>query len=315
MYERQLLRELEALRKDVNSAADKVVPNVNGAPRPAYIPKLDEYESRRTGPLPQNNASIRAQQAADAPQPQSRFGPGPPPGPYGPLGPNPNGPPLAAPSPSQQSFGPSSARPPLGAGGSPQPAAHQQTQPNVPPPNVPLVSPSPLTSAQAPLTANRAVDPLSVGAIPPPTTRSQSVMHPLPHSSQQQHPHQEAPPGGRFADGQGTQSMFVPRVYSPLHSPASPSPGSTQRAPPTAGGGGDPLTGVYPTTPSTPSRGGYSTQTITRSQTGPLLPGGDGGALDPLGIGVARQSQTMRVTPTRQRLDAREAASKLANMF
>lgn len=37
---------------------------------------------------------------------------------------------------------------------------------------------------------------------------------------------------------------------------------------------------------------------------------------DPLGQArPSYMSQSMRVTPTRQRLDAREAASKLANMF
>jgi hypothetical protein len=42
MYERQLLRELEALRPDVNSAADKNVPKANGAPRPTIILPLDD---------------------------------------------------------------------------------------------------------------------------------------------------------------------------------------------------------------------------------------------------------------------------------
>jgi len=38
--------------------------------------------------------------------------------------------------------------------------------------------------------------------------------------------------------------------------------------------------------------------------------------LDPLGQArPSYMSQSVRVTPTRQKLDAREAASKLANMF
>ena len=38
--------------------------------------------------------------------------------------------------------------------------------------------------------------------------------------------------------------------------------------------------------------------------------------LDPLGQATpSYMTQSVRVTPTRQRLDAREAASKLANMF
>ena len=45
--------------------------------------------------------------------------------------------------------------------------------------------------------------------------------------------------------------------------------------------------------------------------------GGGGGGLDPLGMARpgAFMSASVRVQPTRPRLDAREAASKLANMF
>lgn len=42
MYERQLLRELEALRPDVNSAADKAIAKPNGVPRPTYVPPLED---------------------------------------------------------------------------------------------------------------------------------------------------------------------------------------------------------------------------------------------------------------------------------
>jgi hypothetical protein len=67
-----------------------------------------------------------------------------------------------------------------------------------------------------------------------------------------------------------------------------------------AGGSIDPL-GAGPSTPVSPTVNGYSSAST----------------MDPLGMGRpgAFMSASVRVQPTRPRLDAREAASKLANMF
>ncbi|KAF8639901.1 hypothetical protein AX17_001152 [Amanita inopinata Kibby_2008] len=43
MYEKQLLRELETLRGDVDNAAKKLSPSANGAPKPKLIPPLEDF--------------------------------------------------------------------------------------------------------------------------------------------------------------------------------------------------------------------------------------------------------------------------------
>lgn len=99
----------------------------------------------------------------------------------------------------------------------------------------------------------------------------------------------------------GSKSMFVrattPQVSSPLHGPSYPASPSSQST-------GDPLMGspaLGPTSGSTPNLAGAH-------------PPSEG--LDPLGQArPTYMSQSVRVQPTRPRLDAREAASKLANMF
>ncbi|KAK2466071.1 hypothetical protein APHAL10511_001713 [Amanita phalloides] len=50
MYEKQLLRELEALRVDVDSAAKKVAPSANGMPKPRIIPPLEDFAEHRLPP-------------------------------------------------------------------------------------------------------------------------------------------------------------------------------------------------------------------------------------------------------------------------
>jgi len=105
----------------------------------------------------------------------------------------------------------------------------------------------------------------------------------------------EPPLGGRFVDG--TKSMFVPSSSSAQHPTSAGSPSAALRSNQT-----DPLLGGPLSTSDTIHRPG----TIVRS----------GSDVDPLGgLRPAYMSASVRVQPTRQRLDAREAASKLANMF
>jgi hypothetical protein len=248
MYERQLLRELEALRPDISNAAKKVTPQNNGVPRPSVIPPLEDF-SKPPGPRSAttfSNSSISNHRPSAA-TPQS----------------------AAAAIPSFARQGPLA----------PQSSA--------------VAPPSQTYTRQGP------VPPQSPGAGPSTSPAPSQVIFAPPRAD-------EGPPlGGKFIDG--TKSMFVkppssssslgpatttsspsaqinPRVQSPLHS--------------------DPLgqVSVMPSVESSP-RGlnGRSMQN-------------DG--FDPLGQAKPNyMSQSVRVTPTRQRLDAREAASKLANMF
>ncbi|KAI0307029.1 Vps5 C terminal like-domain-containing protein [Multifurca ochricompacta] len=109
----------------------------------------------------------------------------------------------------------------------------------------------------------------------------------------------EPPLGGRFVDG--TKSMFVHSTSSsldpsPVQAQSSGSPSTAQRSPHT-----DPLLGG-PLMSSDPISRPGTTRGVSE--------------VDPLGgIRPAYMSASVRVQPTRQRLDAREAASKLANMF
>lgn len=110
----------------------------------------------------------------------------------------------------------------------------------------------------------------------------------------------EPPLGGRFFDG--TKSMFVHSSSSaqpatPASSAGSPSVAQRSNTDPLLGG---------PLGPSDPIHRPGTTDGTPRS----------GNDVDPLvGLRPAYMSASMRVQPTRQRLDAREAASKLANMF
>ncbi|EGO02054.1 hypothetical protein SERLA73DRAFT_104326 [Serpula lacrymans var. lacrymans S7.3] len=112
----------------------------------------------------------------------------------------------------------------------------------------------------------------------------------------------EPPLGGRFVDG--TKSMFI----TPTHS-TGPPPTSTLSVPPLLPQG--PLGGVIQGSSSVHPLG----RSVSSSAEPPLRPASIE-ALDPLGhTRPAFMSQSVRVQPTRPRLDAREAASKLANMF
>ena len=109
----------------------------------------------------------------------------------------------------------------------------------------------------------------------------------------------EPPLGGRFVDG--TKSMFV-------HSSSSAQP--TQ-----ASGAGSPS--FAPRSNTDPLLGGPlgTSDPIHRPGTADGTARG-GNDVDPLGgLRPSYMSASVRVQPTRQRLDAREAASKLANMF
>ena len=110
----------------------------------------------------------------------------------------------------------------------------------------------------------------------------------------------EPPLGGRFADG--TKSMFIhPTSSSSFPSSQKPEAPTVVPRPPNT----DPLSGG-PLTSSDPIQRPGTTDGTPRST----------GDVDPLGgIRPTYMSASVRVQPTRRKLDAREAASKLANMF
>lgn len=115
--------------------------------------------------------------------------------------------------------------------------------------------------------------------------------------------------GGRFGDG--TQSMFVKHTPSPFGPPVA-GPSSPSSSLPQGPLGGAVQTST-PTSPSTShplaSSDPLSTPSVASTRTQQQV-------LDPLAhLAPANMSQSMRVQPSRPRLDARVAASKLANMF
>lgn len=276
MYERQLLRELEALRSDVANAANKVEPSSTTTPMPKVIPPLEE--PKRPLPPPETNTLANSYQDRPPPRmqtpPQGRVVP---PSTLNaqnksdPLSPALGGPslqPQISPSPSFASRGSISASSSF--------ASRQgQFSPSIPP--------SPRQPQALPPTQ-------SPGAGPSTPTSDRTTFSSI------RTPVEDGPPlGGRFVDG--TRSMFV---NSPL-APASPASSTFNR------GGGDPLMGSVPVRPSSALDGGRRGM-----NGGPVLQND----LDPLGLGKPTyMTGSVRVQPTRPRLDAKEAASKLANMF
>lgn len=254
MYERQHLRELEALRPDVQNADKKHIPAKPAvAPRPSYVPPLEDFTSKAAAvPPPLQSAPISGSLRASTP----------------PI----NGPLSARPASPAQAAVPQRYTPQL-----PSSAMHSPLQ-------------SPGAGPSSPVAP----------AFKPPTP----VFAPAPLM--------DGPPlGGRFVDG--TKSMFVKHIPSPLASPTTS--GSPNRS-----AIHSPLHSATGTAPYAPHPLAQSTSSASLDSPlhafAPNVVNGRADDLDPLGMTKpSYMSQSMRVQPTRPRLDAREAASKLANMF
>ena len=279
MYERQLLRELEALRGDVSSAAKKVVAVANGVPKPSIVPPLEDFSDRNhVEPIPSAPIANGFHKTTQSQVPHTAGILSDNGGPQG-FTPHklPNQPQAPVPSlfpqtrlgrqeplsaASVQSF--SAARGPF------TPSSSQHI------PNSPLTPQSPEAGPSSPTIA----------------PERQSVPRP---------PVNEAPLGGHFVDG--TKSMFVTkRTSSPRPSPLSVS-SSTSNIP-------------GPNAPFDPLRNDSYTGPVSSPSHGPSQQASQTQETDPLGfIRPHQMSSSVRVQPTRPRLDAREAASKLANMF
>lgn len=298
MYERQLLKELEALRTDVASAAKKDLPAA-APPKPRIVPPLeDHFDHPRSAPAvpppngflpPPPHVTPHTSLSAGAP-PHSNFKP-----PFSNTPLSPSEATLSSPHPAPRNLAsvrtqPGTSADPLGTSNPPlnTGTSAQQSSTSTP------ITPTFQYQAFSP-SANQAPRQPSV----PPAQASHaspSSLRPSPH---------EPPLGGRFVDG--TKSMFIKPITSP-HSPDSQIAGLSTPTP-NAGGSQpfDPLRGDVTPRPATAS----PTPPHARSAPGFQQPG-----LDPLAqVRSNQMSQSMRIAPTRPRLDAREAASKLANMF
>ena len=293
MYERQLLKELETLRPDIGGAADKVVPQPNGVPKPTVILPLEEPLTHKPTPSTKNT---------------------------------PNSPPLTTPSFSTSRIpdaapaipGPRPGLPPLHQPGpeivrsmtSPQPTSPQRTAP-VPPP---------VNSNNDPLLGNRFVDgtkSMFVGRSPQfhtPSTITSPNLSTLPNPTPA-----PPPPVPKVLPPSVVVQQEVQKNYDPL---SNGSPGRVitrasstpiieplkQPEPVTPAGPLGPLGPLGPT--STRGNGPMMTQSVMVQPT----PKPDDG-LDPLGMAKPTYMTASMKAPQRPRLDPREAASKLANMF
>ncbi len=242
MYERQLLRELEALKPDFDAANKKFVPATTAAPRPKYIPRLEDDTKPFVAPSP---------------------------------------------SPAPREVAPREV--------APKEVAPKETVP----PNA-VEQPKflePTVRQERAFTASPRLSTQSPGAGP---------STPSPRQSSFTQPPESVPPlGGRFVDG--TKSMFIQPVSSPIVPRGSPAPTPSSKA-------------VVSDDPLGPLGANFS-QSPASSPSKAKVPssafhGQDGLAKDPLGLTTPSfMSQSMRVQPSRPRLDAREAASKLANFL
>ena len=253
MYERQLLKELEALRSDVASAAKKVVSPSTGPPKPKIIPPLEDYRNHpHSAPIPPTTNDGRTTTQPNFPSLNS--------------------------SQSQQSA-----------------SSQTQTLPGLDDPLSPtfLIGPQqqPPMAASTPAFASSRTQ-----ALPPPNQQTKTAPaqpHDIGSSSYQSPLH--APPLGRFGDG--TRIFTQPSVASTSQPITTAPVGLSQTF--------DPLrSGATPRPTATPSP---DKSTIPGQQTVGVDPAAQ--------VRSHQMAQSMHMPLTRPRLDAREAASKLANMF
>lgn len=288
MFERQLLKELEALRPAISSAADKVVPHVNGIPKPTVIPPLEDSK-----PVPPPVKNTPNPPPLTAPSFSTSRIPG-----ASPVAPGPRaGPPLQQPGPE---------------------IVRSMTSPH---------STSPQRQPQIPALANPHNDPLlgngfvdgtkSMFARPsqfctPSTMTSSTSASVLPTSSPA-----PPPPAPKVLPPSVVVQQEVQKNYDPLSSTgrgivrASSTPIIEPLKQPDPVGPMGPLGPLGPLGPTlTRSNGAMMTQSVIVQSTQKPEDG-----LDPLGMAKPTNLAASMRPPQRPRLDPREAASKLANMF
>ena len=257
MYEKQLLRELEALRVDVDSAAKKVVPSANGVPKPKYIPPLEDLSEQ---PLPPPSAPA-----------VNGFHPSPPPQH------------LAAPQtavPSQSS----------------NQRFHVPRLPGLPP------EPISATSTISHDFYEESFSPASTTTQPKQPLSSQ----PGPSNGSDQVVKTTSPPLGRFTNG--TKSMIVQSTSS--HSQGPQEASSSTSILPAVGSAQDPLRNRSSQSAQASSSADPLGALVNPTKLQPGI------RTDPLAnIKPHQMGSSVRLPSHRPRLDPREAASKLANLF
>ncbi|KAF9534782.1 Vps5 C terminal like-domain-containing protein [Crepidotus variabilis] len=290
MYERQLLRELEALRADIQGADKKVIPSANGVPKPTIIPPLEDFDRRHPAPAP----SAPISNGFHPPLPSQ-------------LQPPPHTAGIPSRNGSPSGFVPN--RQP------PAPSAHTIQSPTPSPfPQTPTFRQEPLSAASTqsfgpagPLSPATPVAPTFQQRQPslPAQSPGAGPSSPVPHSPVPKVAAEVPPLGGRFVDG--TKSMFIQKsTSSPRPSPLATSASISNLQPSVPSGPLDPLRNASYSTVSSPIHDPLS------SAQPPMRPQ----SVDPLGgLQPHQMTSSLRVQPSRPRLDAREAASKLANMF
>lgn len=292
MYERQILKDLEALRPDVSSAADKMVPQPNGIPKPTVILPLEEPSISKPAPPPGKNTpnspplttpSLSTSRIPDA----SPTIPGPKPRP----------PPLQQPSPEI-----------VRSMTSPQPTSPHRTAP-VPPP---------VGSNDDPLSGSRFVDGTrSMFVRPSPQFHTPSTITSSMSGSILPVPALAPPPVPKVLPPSVVVQQEVQKNSDPLSntgrviSRASSTPIMEPPKQPEPVGPMGPLGPLGPLGP-TPAHG--NGRMMTQSVIVQSTPRPDDG-LDPLGMVKPSHLAASMRSPQRPRLDPREAASKLANMF
>ncbi|KLO10135.1 hypothetical protein SCHPADRAFT_916441 [Schizopora paradoxa] len=318
-YERQRLRELEALRPDFGNANKTHVPAAP-ASRPTFIPKLEDEVKPAPPPVragtPQGIQPVHPA-AATARQPQMHI-----PSPLAPA------PPSKTPLPAQSpGAGPSTPTIPA------LPSTLIASSTSSPAPS-PVSSVPPLGGRFVDGTRSMFLTPSATLA----TSNTQANLGPRPNplstNAMFTNVSGNAPPLGISAPSSakplGAGAFTVP-VISPASTPLPSTPlatsASTTALPPTprspAYHDSDPLGPLGSSSPVPRSA------TLTPSSFSPLGPAGQGvnghtspgvvrrdSDLDPLGLarpGYMSQSLRLPPKPQRPRLDAREAASKLAN--
>lgn len=282
MYERQLLKELDALRPDISSAADKMTPQADGAPKPTVILPLEEPPLPKLAPPPVKNAqnspplttpSFSTSQIPDAP-------------PTIPA-PRPGLPPLQQPSPEI-----------VRSMTSPQPTSPQR----------------PVKSNNDPLLGNRFVDGTRSMFVRPPQFHTPSTVTSSTSASVLPTSAPTPPPlAPKVLPPSVVVQQEVQKNYDPLSNPgrAIARASSTPIEPPKQSEPVGPLGPLGPLGPTpTYGNGAMMTQSVIVQ---PTPKPSDG--LDPLGMAKPTNLSASMRGPQRPRLDPREAASKLANMF
>lgn len=286
MYERQLLKELEALRPDISSAADRAVPHANGIPKPTVILPLEDPKPA----LPPVKNTLNSPPLTTPSFSTSRI-PG-----ASPIIPGPRpGPPLQQPSPEI-----------VRSMTSPQPTSPQrqtQTPAVVNPKNDPLLGNEFLNGTK------------SMFVRPPPqfhtpSTITSSMSASVSATSAPVPP----PPAPKVLPPSVVVQREVQKNYDPLSNPGrgiartSSTPIiETPKQPAQAG----PMGPLGPLGPAPiRSNGAMMTQSVIVQTTQKPDEG-----LDPLGMTKPTNLAASMKLPQRPRLDHKEAASKLANMF